>query len=140
MNSSLVTGMCLLGVYLLPLTPNSPLLLSMVTYIALIAASVFLTPPHDFASIELDILITQKSLAVWPDPLHLPCTFDLSKPPDNFHEATTHPNSDVWHAAMTWEHTSLLEHDVFKSAKLPAGHKAIGVHWVFAHTSINLTE
>ena len=43
------------------------------------------------------------------------------------------PDADVWHVAMDREHSSLMECSVFKPAHLPAGHKAIGVCWVYAY-------
>ena len=92
-------------------------------------ASSLHNPPLNFSSIELNILLEQKSLAAWPDPLRLPHVFDLSKPLDNFCEAMAHPDADVWCSAMGHEHSSLMECGVFKPAKLPTGCKAIGVHW-----------
>ena len=102
-------------------------------FLALVMASSLPDPPLNFFSIELDILLEQKSLMAWPDPLHLPHVFNLSKPPDNFCEAMAHPDADVWCSAMGCEHSSLMEHGVFKPAKLPTGRKAIGVCWVYAY-------
>ena len=102
-------------------------------FLALVTASSLPNPPLDFSSIKLDILLKQKSLIAWPDPLHLPYVFDLSKPPDNFREAMACPDADIWHSAMGHEHSSLMERGVFKPAKLPTGRKAIDVCWVYAY-------
>ena len=102
-------------------------------FLALMTASNFPDPPHDFSSIELRVLDEQKSFAAWPDPLRLPHVFDLSKAPDNFHKAMACPDCDVWRAAMDHEHSSLAERGIFKPAKLPVGRKAIGVWWVYAY-------
>jgi len=41
-------------------------------FLAPIAASALPDPPFDFSSIELTILLEQKSLVAWPNSLHLP--------------------------------------------------------------------
>ena len=53
--------------------------------------------------------------------------FDLSKPPESYHEACARPDADVWHAAMAHEFDSLSARNAFEPADLPVGRKAIGV-------------
>ena len=59
--------------------------------------------------------------------------FDLSKPPESYHEACARPGVSVWRAAMGREFDSLTARRVFDPADLPVGRKAIGVRWVYAY-------
>ena len=44
--------------------------------------------PINLQSFEYPVLLQQSCLATYPDPLHLPKSFDLSKAPENYHEAS----------------------------------------------------
>ncbi|KAF0901324.1 hypothetical protein E2562_039379 [Oryza meyeriana var. granulata] len=56
--------------------------------------------------------------------LHL----QVSEEPENFKEAESHVH---WLAAMQAEMNSILENHTWHLADLPAGHRAIGVKWVY---------
>lgn len=56
-----------------------------------------------------------------------PRSFDLSKPPNSYHEAINRPDKAVWLAAMQREIDSLEERKAFERTSLPVGRKAIGV-------------
>ena len=59
--------------------------------------------------------------------------FDLSRPPESYHEACARTDAHVWRAAMGRELDSLNDRPAFAPADLPAGRKAIGVRWVYAY-------
>ena len=59
--------------------------------------------------------------------------YDLSKPPNSYHEAITRPDSTVWLAAMKREFESLETRNAFERTSLPPGRKAIGVRWTYDH-------
>ncbi|RDB27573.1 Retrovirus-related Pol polyprotein from transposon TNT 1-94 [Hypsizygus marmoreus] len=99
----------------------------------LTANDLALSSSDDFLSQEVDAIMDHKALLAHPDPLRfrLPRSFDLTKPPDNYAQAMSHPDSAVWRSAMQREYDSLQERGVFKPTLLPKGRKAIGVRWVF---------
>ncbi|RDB14617.1 Retrovirus-related Pol polyprotein from transposon TNT 1-94 [Hypsizygus marmoreus] len=103
-------------------------------FVSLLTANdLALSPSDDFLSQEVDAIMDHKALIAHPDPLHfrLPRTHDLTKPPDNYAQAMSRPDADVWRAAMQREYASLQERGVFQPTTLPKGRKAIGVRWVF---------
>ena len=59
--------------------------------------------------------------------------FDLSKPPESYHEARARPDAAVWREAMGRELDSLTDRHAFEPTDLPVGRKAIGVRWVYAY-------
>ena len=92
--------------------------------------------PHSFDSLvdrELDITLEYLCLAAFPDPLRLPKTFNLEKPPENLREVNAREDVSVWKVAMRREYDSIQERGVFKPVKLPAGRKAIGLRWTYDH-------
>ena len=62
-----------------------------------------------------------------------PCVFDLSKAPESYYEAISHPDADVWKAAMQRELTSLEDRHAFERTTLPHGRKAIGLQWCYIY-------
>ena len=58
-------------------------------------------------------------------------SWDLSKPPNSYHEATTCPNNATWMAAMQQEPDSLENRKSFERTTLPPGRKAVGVRWTY---------
>src|SRR6202522_875307 len=58
-------------------------------------------------------------------------SWDLSKPPNSYHEATMRPDSTTWLAAMQRELDSLEERKAFERTTLPPGRKAVGVRWTY---------
>jgi Reverse transcriptase (RNA-dependent DNA polymerase) len=78
----------------------------------------------------IDLLYDQCFLSAPPLFLHN-WPYDLSKPPNFYHEAISRPDKSVWLAAMQWEIDSLEEHKAFKCTSLPIGHKAVGVRWTY---------
>src|ERR1700678_4055587 len=58
-------------------------------------------------------------------------SWDLSKPPNSYHEATMRPDSTTWLAAMQQELDSLAERKAFERTTLPSGRKAVGVRWTY---------
>ena len=77
-----------------------------------------------------DLLYEQCFLSAPPSFLHTR-PYDLSKPPNSYHEALKRPDKSVWLAAMQQEIDSLEERRSFKRTMLPMGRKAIGVHWMY---------
>ena len=59
--------------------------------------------------------------------------FDLSKAPEYYHEAVSHPDADVWKVAMQRELTSLEDRHAFERTTLPQGQKAIGLRWCYMY-------
>ena len=58
-------------------------------------------------------------------------SWDLSKPPNSHHEATTRPDNAVWIAAMRRELDSLELRKAFERTTLPPGRKAVGLRWTY---------
>lgn len=58
-------------------------------------------------------------------------SWDLSKPPNSYHEATTRPDNTAWMMAMRREVDSLDQRKAFERTVLPPGRKAIGVRWTY---------
>ena len=58
-------------------------------------------------------------------------SWDLTKPPNSYHEATLRSDSSVWYSAMQRELVSLDERKAFERTSLPPGRKAIGVRWTY---------
>jgi hypothetical protein len=54
-------------------------------------------------------------------------SWNLSKPPDSYHEAISRPDTAVWMAAMQQEYDSLETRKAFERTTLPPNRKAIGV-------------
>jgi len=106
-------------------------LATILNFSSLQSSSTLQLPDHH--SDEVNTLVEQLCLIDHPDPLHLPKTFDLGKVPDNYREATSCPDADVWHAAMHQEMDCLREHRVFQPTTLLKGCKAIGTRWVYAY-------
>lgn len=102
-------------------------------FASLVSAELLPDRPDDLLDLEPNTMHEYKCLAAFPDPLRFrhPRLFDLTKPPNNYHEAMARPDSDVWHAVMVREHVSLQERGVFQATTLPPGRKAIGVRWVY---------
>jgi hypothetical protein len=61
------------------------------------------------------------------------CSWDLSKPPNSYHKATTRPDHATWLAAMQQELESLEKRKVFERTTLPPGRKAVGVRWTYGY-------
>jgi Reverse transcriptase (RNA-dependent DNA polymerase) len=97
----------------------------------------FIPPPtsyhtiHELPSPELDLLHEQCFLTAPPSFIRTSRAYDLSKPPNSYHEAISRPDKTVWLAAMQREVDSLEERNAFKRASLPIGRKAIGVRWTY---------
>jgi len=89
-------------------------------------------PPVDLASLEYDAL-SHYCLLMSLDCQRFQCpiTYDLQKPPDSYHEALAHPDSQVWLTAMQCELDSLEPRSVFKRTTLPSDRKAISLHWCY---------
>jgi len=62
-----------------------------------------------------------------------PITYNLWKPPDSYHEALAHPDSQVWLTAMRRELDSLETRSVFECTTLPSDRKAIGLCWCYTY-------
>ena len=77
-----------------------------------------------------DVLYAQSFLST-PLPPFRQRKFDLSKPPNTYHEAISRPDSAVWLAAMQREYDSLEERQAFERTTLPNGQKAIGVRLTY---------
>ena len=58
-------------------------------------------------------------------------SWDLTKPPNSYHEATLRSDSAIWYSAMQREIDSLEERKAFERIFLPPGRKAIGVQWTY---------
>ena len=58
-------------------------------------------------------------------------SWDLSKPPNSYHEATLRSDSSIWHSAMQHKLESLNERKAFERTFLPPGRKAIGMRWTY---------
>ena len=58
-------------------------------------------------------------------------SWDLTKPPNSYHEATARLDSDIWLAAMQQEYESLESHRAFQRTTLPPSHKPISVRWTY---------
>ena len=58
-------------------------------------------------------------------------SWDLSKPPNSYHEATLRSDNAIWLSAMRRELDSLETMKAFERTSLPPGRKAIGVRWTF---------
>ena len=85
---------------------------------------------HDSYLDNLDLLFDQCFLTAPPSFIRNR-PFDLSKPPNSYHEATHRPDKSVWLAAMQREYDSLEERKAFERTPLPTGRKAIGVRWTY---------
>ena len=98
---------------------------------AFMATSAFShTAQLDLSSLDLDLLFDQSFLSA--PPAYLRTRFyDLSKPPNSYHEAIHRPDKGVWLAAMQREVDSLEERKAFERTSLPSGRKAIGVRWTY---------
>jgi hypothetical protein len=95
------------------------------------ATSVFShTAQLDLSSHDLDLLFDQSFLSAPPAYLRTRL-YDLSKPPNSYHEAIHRPDKGVWLAAMQREVDSLEERKAFERTSLPSGRKAIGVRWTY---------
>ena len=62
-----------------------------------------------------------------PLPFLCNCSWDLSKLPNSYHAATTHPDNAMWLAVMHCEFESLEKRKAFKGTTPPPSHKPIGV-------------
>lgn len=89
-----------------------------------------LTPPTSNIPITHTSLFYDCFLSA-PLPFLRNRSWDLSKPPNSYHEATTRPDHSVWLAAMQREFDSLEERKAFVRTTLPPGRKAIGVRWTY---------
>jgi Reverse transcriptase (RNA-dependent DNA polymerase) len=58
-------------------------------------------------------------------------SWNLSKPPNSYHEAISRPDTAVWLAAMQQEYESLESRKAFERTTLPHDRKAIGVQWTY---------
>ena len=58
-------------------------------------------------------------------------SWNLSKPPNSYHEAISCPDSAIWLAAMQREYDSLESRKAFERTTLPRNRKAIGVWWTY---------
>ena len=58
-------------------------------------------------------------------------SWDLSKPPNSYHEATTCPDNAAWLAAIHREIDSLEKRNAFERTTLPSVRKAVGVRWTY---------
>ena len=58
-------------------------------------------------------------------------SWDLTKPPNSYHEAVNRPDSPVWLAAMQREYDSLELRKAFERTTLPPGRKPVGVRWTY---------
>ena len=58
-------------------------------------------------------------------------SWDLSKPPNSYHEATVCSDNTIWLSAMHRELESLEKRHAFERTFLPPGRKAIGVRWTY---------
>lgn len=58
-------------------------------------------------------------------------SWDLSKPPKSYHEATMQPDGSIWMSAMQQEVDSLTARHAFEWTTLPPGQKAVGVRWTY---------
>ena len=63
-------------------------------------------------------------------PLHVPLDRSL---PSTLKEATKHPHSQRWHAAIQKELILLQENDTWDLVELPPGRKAFPNKWVFSY-------
>ena len=91
--------------------------------------------PFDILDYELipdglELLFHQCFLTA-PPPFLRSRPYDLSKPPNSYHEALHRSDKAVWLAAMQREIDSLEERKAFERTSLPAGRKAIGVRWTY---------
>jgi hypothetical protein len=84
----------------------------------------------DSSSIDFDILYEHSFLSA-PPPFIRTRPYDLSKPPNSYHEAIKRPDKNVWLAAMQREVDSLEGRKAFERTSLPTGRKAIGVRWTY---------
>lgn len=76
------------------------------------------------------VALLTPTLAPKPSPSH---SFNLSKAPFSYSEATARSDAPVWQAEMDREKKSLDDMGAFEETDLPPGEKAIGLKWVFAH-------
>ena len=84
----------------------------------------------DSPSIDFTTLYENCFLSA-PPPFIRNRPYDLSKPPNSYHEAIKRPDKDVWLAAMQREVDSLEGRKAFERTTLPTGRKAIGVRWTY---------
>lgn len=57
--------------------------------------------------------------------------YDLTRPPEDYDEAISRSDRDIWIAAMKREVVGLDERKAYSVSDLPPGRKAIGVRWVY---------
>ena len=121
------------------LSTMSPSLSVIDAFFSLIASSSLMDLPNTVSlpSIEGDILwnhvFSTDPHAIALSSLRPSRSFDLSKAPLFYSEAVARPDSLVWEAAMDREKKSLQDMGAFEETDLPAGEKAIGLKWVYAH-------
>ena len=84
----------------------------------------------EYAPADLNLLFDQCFLSA-PPPYLRSRSFDLSKPPNSYHEAINRPDKAAWLAAMQREVDSLEECNTFECTLLPVGRKAISVRWTY---------
>jgi Reverse transcriptase (RNA-dependent DNA polymerase) len=105
-------------------------------FVSLNKINAFLTDPistnvvYDPPPTDPDLLYDQCFLTAPPSFLRAR-PYDLSKPPNSYHEAVSRPDKPVWLAAMQREMSSLEERKAFERTLLPVGRKAIGVRWTY---------
>jgi hypothetical protein len=92
-----------------------------------------ITPPSSPDPYTIHSSIFQDCFLSAPPSFLRARSWDLSKPPNPYHEATTRLDSATWLAAMQRELDSLEERKAFKQATLPSGRKAVSVHWTYDH-------
>jgi len=51
--------------------------------------------------------------------------------PHSYKEAMKHDDVGLWLEACQYEYNVLQQHNVWELCELPAGHKAVGCHWVY---------
>ena len=90
-----------------------------------------ITPPSSPDPDSSHTTLLNESFLSTPLPFLCNRLYDLNKPPNSYHEATTRPDSAVWLAAMQREYDSLQSRKAFERTSLPPGRKAIGVRWTF---------
>ena len=90
-----------------------------------------ITPPTTPDPSLLHTSLLHECFLSAPLPFLRNCSWDLSKPPNSYHEALNRPDNSVWLAAMQREYESLESRKAFEHTTLPPGRKAIGVHWTF---------
>jgi Reverse transcriptase (RNA-dependent DNA polymerase) len=90
-----------------------------------------ISPPTtpDFSTVHTSLLNDCFLSAPFPFLHNRP--WDLMKPPNSYHEASTRPDNAVWSAAMQRELDSLESRKAFERTTLPPGRKAIGLRWTY---------